>query len=100
MEVSEKIRGMKGKPVTLTIECQGWDAPRNIILVRDTISHKTIKSFQLKPGFGYIRIINFLGSTDDELEGLSGEQVKIKKRFNGLNRAVEKISSQKELQNF
>jgi carboxyl-terminal processing protease len=66
MEVSEKIRGKKGKPVTLTIERQGWDAPRDIILVRDTISHKTIKSFQLEPGFGYIRVINFLGSTDDD----------------------------------
>jgi carboxyl-terminal processing protease len=68
MEVSEKIRGKKGKPVTLTIERQGWDAPRDIILVRDTISHKTIKSFQLEPGFGYIRVINFLGSTDDDFK--------------------------------
>jgi carboxyl-terminal processing protease len=66
MEVSGKIRGEKGKPVTLTIERQGWEAPRDIVLVRDTISHRTIKSFQLEPGFGYIRVINFLGSTDDD----------------------------------
>ncbi len=66
MEVSGKIRGEKGKPVTLTIERQDWEAPRDIVLVRDTISHRTIKSFQLEPGFGYIRVINFLGSTDDD----------------------------------
>ncbi len=66
MEVSEKIRGEKGKPVTLTIERQGWEAPRDIVLVRETISHRTVKFFQLEPGFGYIRIINFLGTTDDD----------------------------------
>lgn len=66
MEVSEKIRGDKGKSVTLTIERQGWEEPRDIVLIRDTISHRTIKSFHLEPGFGYIRIINFLGTTDDD----------------------------------
>jgi carboxyl-terminal processing protease len=63
MEVSEKIRGERGKPVTLTIERRGWESPKDIILIRDTISHRTIKSFQLEPGFGYVRIINFLGTT-------------------------------------
>lgn len=66
MEVSEKIRGKKGKSVTLTVERQGWEATRDIVLVRDTISHRTIKSFHLDTGFGYIRVINFLGSTDDD----------------------------------
>ena len=66
MEVSGKIRGDKDKPVTLTIERQGWNAPKDIVLVRDTISHRTIKSLLLEPGFGYIRIINFLGTTDED----------------------------------
>jgi len=66
MEVSEKIRGEKGKPVTLTIKRQGWEEPKDIFLIRDTISHRTIKSFQIESGFGYIRIINFLGTTDDD----------------------------------
>jgi len=66
MEVSERIRGEKGKPVTLTVERQGWETPRDIVLIRDTISHRTVKFFQLEPGYGYIRIINFLGTTDDD----------------------------------
>lgn len=66
MEVSEKIRGEKGTPVTLTIERSGWDAPRNIVLIRDIISHRTVKFFLMEPGFGYLRIINFLGTTDDD----------------------------------
>lgn len=68
LEVSGKIRGEKGSTVTLTIERQGWNAPRDIVLVRDTISHKTISSFLLEPGFGYIRIINFLGTTCDDFK--------------------------------
>jgi carboxyl-terminal processing protease len=68
MEVSEIIRGAEGTPVTLTIERQGWDATREIVLVRETISHKTIKSFPLEPGFAYIRVINFLGTTDVDFE--------------------------------
>jgi len=79
MGVSEKIRGEKDKPVTLTIDRQGWDAPRDVVLVRDTISHRTIKSFHLEPGFGYIRIINFLGSTDDDFETAFGNLTKTTK---------------------
>ena len=66
IEVSERIRGKKGTKVTLSIMRDGWDTPRHITLVRDTISHRTIKSFQFEPGFGYIRIINFLGTTDED----------------------------------
>jgi len=66
MDVSGKIRGKKDKEVTLTIERQGWTVERDFVLERDIISHRTIKSFLLEPGFGYIRIINFLGTTDDD----------------------------------
>jgi len=66
MEVAEKIRGDEGQPVTLTIERNGWSEPRDIVLVRDTISHRTVKSILLEPGFGYIRVINFIGTTDDD----------------------------------
>jgi carboxyl-terminal processing protease len=66
MDVSGRIRGEKGEKVTLAIERDAWGAPRDIVLERETISHRTIKSFHLEPGFGYIRVINFLGTTDDD----------------------------------
>jgi carboxyl-terminal processing protease len=37
---------------------------------------------------------------DDELEGLSDNQAAVKKRFYGLNRAVEEVSRKRKLQNF
>ena len=54
MDVSEKIRGGKGKPVTLTIERQGWDSPRDFVLIKETISHRTLKFFELEPGVGSV----------------------------------------------
>jgi carboxyl-terminal processing protease len=77
MDVSEKIRGGKGKPVTLTIERQGWDSPRDFVLIKDTISHRTLKFFELEPGLGYIRIINFLGTTYDDFAAALQELSKL-----------------------
>jgi hypothetical protein len=37
---------------------------------------------------------------EEELEGLSDEQAAIKKRFNGMNRAVLEVTPQKKLQDF
>ena len=64
MDVSEKIRGPEGEPVTLTIEHPGDNVPRDIVLTRETISHRTVNSLELEAGFGYIRIMNFLSTTD------------------------------------
>jgi hypothetical protein len=36
----------------------------------------------------------------DNLAGLSDEQVKIKKRFHGLKKAIEEVSQKEKLQNF
>ena len=83
IEVSERIRGKKGSKVTLSIMRDGWDAPRDITLVRDNISHRTIKSFQLEPGFGYIRIINFLGTTNEDFANVL-QQINTNASLEGL----------------
>jgi hypothetical protein len=36
----------------------------------------------------------------DNLAGLSDEQVKIKKRFHGLKKAIEEVSQKEKSQNF
>ena len=83
IEISEKIRGAKGTTVTLSILREGWETPRDIDLVRETISHRTIKSFQLEPGFGYIRIVSFLGTTDDDFANVL-QQLDAKSSLEGL----------------
>jgi len=77
MKVTEMIRGDEGQPVTLTVDRQGWDQPKDIVLTREAIPHRTVKSSLLEPGFGYIRVTDFLGTTADDfsaaLTGLIGE---------------------------
>lgn len=83
LEVAEKIRGEEGQPVTLTIARQGWEKPREISLERASITHRTVRSLLLEPGFGYIRVSHFLGTTADDfaaaLNGLTTES-----QLNGL----------------
>ena len=83
IEVSEKIRGKKGTKIILSILREGWEKPKNITLFRDIISHRTIKSFLLEPGFGYIRIVNFLGTTDDDFANVL-EQLITQSSLEGL----------------
>jgi hypothetical protein len=62
----QKNTGKTGEPVILTIERPGEKKPRDIVLVKERISRNTVKSFELEPGFWYIPVMNFLGSTDKD----------------------------------
>ena len=85
------------KSINTLIEVSIKDSsPSNILQGRDIIPHRTIKSFQLEPGFGYIRVINFLGTTDDDFKAALENLVKTSP-LNGMKRAVEGFTLQKEL---
>ncbi|MBI2406553.1 MAG: S41 family peptidase [Candidatus Harrisonbacteria bacterium] len=53
------IRGPKGTPVVLSMFRSGWDKPRDISIVRDTIMVPTLDWKTIDGGIGYIRIMNF-----------------------------------------
>jgi len=61
------MRGPKGTEVEVTILRQGVKKPLEFKLVRDVIPIQSVKSFNLKPGYGYIRLSNFTGTTTNEL---------------------------------
>jgi len=63
-----RMRGPKGSKVTITI-IRGINKPVeiNLTLIRDVIPIESIKSITLRPGYGYIRITNFTGSTTKDL---------------------------------
>ncbi len=61
------MRGPKGTKVVVTIMREGVKKPLEFELVRDVIPIHSVKSFDLKPGYGYIRLSNFTGTTTDEL---------------------------------
>jgi len=62
-----KMRGPKGTKVTVTIIRENSKKEINLTLTRDVIPIESIKSVKLKPGYGYVRITNFTGSTTEDL---------------------------------
>jgi carboxyl-terminal processing protease len=67
-EAVNMMRGPKGTTVVVTIQRKGLSAPIEFTLIRDVIPIRSIRSANLKPGYGYIRISNFNRSTTDDLE--------------------------------
>ena len=61
------MRGPKGTEVTLSIYRDGWESSRDFTMRRSEIPLQSVKSFLLKPGFGYLRISNFQRNTTNEL---------------------------------
>ena len=61
------MRGPKGTKVKVTILREGVKKPLEFELVRDVIPIQSVKAFNLKPGYGYIRLSNFTGTTTNEL---------------------------------
>ncbi|MEJ2731560.1 MAG: S41 family peptidase [Deltaproteobacteria bacterium] len=67
-EAVNMMRGPKGTRVSVTIAREGEKEPIDFELVRDVIPIVSVKELTLKPGYGYIRLSQFSGSTTKELE--------------------------------
>ncbi|MFH1675190.1 MAG: S41 family peptidase [Pseudomonadota bacterium] len=67
-EAVKKMRGPKGTKVTITIIREGLEKPKDFSITRDIIPLKSVRSFSLKDGYGYIRITNFRDKTTEDLE--------------------------------
>jgi len=71
-----KMRGKPGTSLTLTIIRKDEDKPMVVNLVREKIQVRSVKSYLIDDGFGYVRISNFQSSTAWDL----------KKALNSLNK--------------
>lgn len=58
-----KIRGPRGSPVILTVLRQGWNAPREFAIVRETITIPTITTERLGNGIFKIQLMNFTANS-------------------------------------
>lgn len=67
-EAVSMMRGPKGTKVLVTIIRKGEKKPLDFELVRDVIPIVSVKAIELKPGYNYIRLSQFSGSTTRELE--------------------------------
>ena len=58
--VAAMLKGPRGTHVSVVMTREGKDAPLTFDLVRDAIPHPSVDfAFMLKPGVGYIHILNF-----------------------------------------
>jgi carboxyl-terminal processing protease len=62
--VASMLKGPKGTHVSVVMSREGKDGPLTFDLVRDAIPHPSVDfSFLLRPGVGYIHILNFSSET-------------------------------------
>jgi carboxyl-terminal processing protease len=59
IDAVKKMRGIKGTPVTIHVQREGYDELIPITVVRDIIKVKSVRSRTLDDGFGYIRLAQF-----------------------------------------
>ena len=68
LDAVKLLRGKKGSEVTISIYREGTRKLKDITLIRDTIPLHSVKSLELKSGYGYISISNFQNNTTTEFK--------------------------------
>ena len=88
MSLNESVNIMRGKPgtqITLTVVREDQEKPLDIVIIRDVIKIKSVRSRILEPGFGYLRVSHFQLHTPDDLRTeLSKIRDENKDNFKGL----------------
>ncbi len=70
MDLGDAIKLMRGKvgtDITLTIVREGAEAPFDVVVTRDIITVKSVRSRTLESGYGYVRISSFQSHTGEDL---------------------------------
>jgi carboxyl-terminal processing protease len=62
------IRGPKGSKVTLTVNREGFQQPKDFVITREIIPIRSVKARILDDGIGYVRVTNFQDKTDHDLQ--------------------------------
>jgi len=66
-QVSKKVRGGKGEPVTIKVDRAGSEAPLDFTIIRDAVPLPSIRNaYMLRPGTGYVGLTGGFQSTSDE----------------------------------
>jgi carboxyl-terminal processing protease len=82
-EAVNRMRGPRHEEVFLTIIREGEPAPLEFSLKRDLIPMTSVRSAELLPGYGYIRVTNFRMNTHEEM-GRQLEELETASPLKGL----------------
>jgi carboxyl-terminal processing protease len=86
MTLVEAVAKMRGKPKTdvkLAVFRDGWDKIKDVTLMRDVIKIQSVKSEELEPEFGYVRLTNFNESAASDVRKAI-ERLETKQPLRGL----------------
>lgn len=88
MSLNDAVNIMRGKPgtqITLTVVREDQEKPLDIVIIRDIIKIKSVRSRTLEPGYGYLRISHFqIHTPDDARAALLKLKEENKENFKGL----------------
>ncbi len=79
-----RIRGPKGTTVRITIVREGAAEPLEFEIMRDIIPIESVRSAELRPGYGYVWITNFRENTTQDLVRALEKMEKGKTPLKGL----------------
>jgi carboxyl-terminal processing protease len=82
-EAIEKLRGLAGTSVSLSIHREGWDEPKKMTIKREIIPIQSVKAEFLSPGYVYSRITKFQHHTGNEFKAAL-QALKSKGQIDGL----------------
>jgi carboxyl-terminal processing protease len=68
MEAVKLMRGPQGSQVTITIMRQGFTEPKDLTLTRAIIPIRSVRSRTLEPGYGYLKLSQFIERTFPDME--------------------------------
>jgi len=84
MEAVKSIRGPKGTKVVLTILRSGQKELMEFVIVRDVIPIVSVKTKNLSPGYGYIRVTTFQARTSADVRDALAEMTNREDPLKGL----------------
>lgn len=69
-EAVSRLRGLVGEPVTISVDRESFEEPRDFTIVRATIRMNPVQGVLMDGGIGYIQIDNFHAATARDLSNL------------------------------
>lgn len=83
-EAAQRMKGKRGEAVRLGVFREGFEEPKEYIVIRDVIKIKSVKYTDLEDGYALIRITSFMERTATELEAAIKKHTKKHKQTKGL----------------
>jgi carboxyl-terminal processing protease len=82
-EAISRMRGRNGTPVQLTIFRKGWPRFKSMSLKREEIKIRSVRSEELEPGFGYVKLSSFNENAAKEVK-TAIDKLESKRKLKGL----------------